>query len=127
MFSESVTGTIEGSIRGSIVGRTLVSHNNTGRRPDAAGLGSMISGGLGYSTVNGDDSLNTSASNRYKGNGSNGTNHNSNSNSTSNLRDGAAGDSDKKRDGVKVNTTKNAMFSILPDEDDDDGDEIEII
>lgn len=115
MFSDSVTGTIEGSIRGSIVGRTLVSHNNTtttSRRPDSVGtmgLSGMISSGLGYTTVNGDDSLNTS----------------NNSGSLSPRKEGNI--SKKKEGGNKPQNVKNVVFSILGDEEDDDGEELEMI
>jgi hypothetical protein len=52
MFSDSVTGSIEGTLRGNI-GRTLVSHNNNTNRTSGGNrsLGGRISSTLGYSTV----------------------------------------------------------------------------
>lgn len=59
MLSDSMSGSIEGTIRGSIVGRTLVSHNNTsssgrGFSRSAQG-GNKISSGLGYTTVSAEE------------------------------------------------------------------------
>ena len=116
MFSETVTGSIEGSIRGSLVGRTLVSHSNTSttnsssRRPDSAvglGLSGLISN-LGYATVNGDDNMN---SGHNSGNGS--------------PRDENIGM--KREGGKKPMAAKTSVFSILPDDEDDDGEELEMI
>ena len=115
MFSETVTGSIEGSMRGSLVGRTLVSHNNTSttnsssRRPDSSvglGLSGLISN-LGYSTVNCDDSM----SGRNSGNGS--------------PRDENVGM--RREGGKKPMAAKTSVFSILPDDEDDDGEELEMI
>ena len=131
MFSNSVTGTIEGSIRGSI-GRTLVSHNNnSSRRPEAVkslglggGLGGMISSGLGYTTVDGDESMNSSS-----GNNNNYTNSHSNGNESGTLLPLRENAPKKKENslGNKPIVTKNVVFSILPHDEDDDGEELEII
>ena len=132
MFSNSVTGTIEGSIRGSI-GRTLVSHNNnSSRRPEAVkslglggGLGGMISSGLGYTTVDGDESMNSSSGN----NNNNYTNSHSNGNESGTLLPLRENAPKKKENslGNKPIVTKNVVFSILPHDEDDDGEELEII
>ena len=132
MFSNSVTGTIEGSIRGSI-GRTLVSHNNnSSRRPEAVkslglggGRGGMISSGLGYTTVDGDESMNSSSGN----NNNNYTNSHSNGNESGTLLPLRENAPKKKENslGNKPIVTKNVVFSILPHDEDDDGEELEII
>ena len=123
MLSDSMTGSIEGTIRGSIEGRTMASHNNTGggnrnhsRLPPtiSQGIGSMISSSLGYSTVSSDDRVSTYGGNQKR--------------STSPPRD-VGGLSQHIKDGTN-STGKSGIdmsFSILSDEDDDDGEEIEII
>ena len=124
MLSDSMTGSIEGTIRGSIEGRTMASHNNTGggnrnhsrlTPTISQGIGSMISSSLGYSTVSSDDR----ASSTYSGN---------QKRSTSPPRD-PVGLPQHTKDGPNT-SGKGGMdmsFSILSNEDDDDGEEIEII
>lgn len=123
MLSDSMTGSIEGTLRGSIEGRTMASHNNTGvgnrnhsrlAPTIGQGIGSMISSSLGYSTVSGDDRVSNYSGNQKR--------------STSPPRD-SGGLSQHVKDGAN-STGKSGMdmsFSILSNEDDDDGEEIEII
>lgn len=122
MLSDSMTGSIEGTIRGSIVGRTLVSHNNnssSGRaRPIAgggSGIGGMISSGLGYSTVSGDEGPRSFRQGPRR--------------STSPSRDlqSNSGSGAQKEGGKKAISAIDSAFSILPHDEDEDGEELEII
>jgi hypothetical protein len=106
MFGDSMTSTIQGSIRGSI-GRTMVSHNNTSSSRVA---NTAPRPGLGYATLkSGDESLNSAKS--LDG----GSNYNKDKNK------------DKSNDKIVSPGTKNPVFSIADDDDDDEGDEIHII
>lgn len=123
MLSDSMTGSIEGTLRGSIEGRTMVSHNNTGGNSRghsrlapsiSQGIGSMISSSLGYSTVSSDDRVSAYGGNQKR--------------STSPPRD-LGSLSQHNKDGTN-NGGKSGIdmtFSILSNDDDDDGEEIEII
>ena len=137
MLSDSMTGSIEGTIRGSIVGRTLVSHNNnssSGRaRPIAgggSGIGGMISSGLGYTTVSGDEGPSSSGSGSFR----QGSRRSSSplrdlqSNSSSSSNSNSNSNSKKEGSGGKNSISAiDSAFSILPHDEDEDGEELEII
>ena len=135
MLSDSMTGSIEGTIRGSIVGRTLVSHNNnssSGRaRPIAgggSGIGGMISSGLGYTTVSGGEGPSSSGSGSFRQGSRRSSsplrdlqsNSSSSSNSNSNSKKEGSG-------GKNSISAIDSAFSILPHDEDEDGEELEII
>lgn len=123
MLSDSMSGSIEGTIRGSIEGRTMVSHNNTGGgsrghsrlAPSISqGIGSMISSSLGYSTVSSDDRVSAYSGNQKR--------------STSPPRDlGSLSQHNKDGTNSGGKSGIDMSFRILCHDDDDDGEEIEII